>query len=128
MTRLPERDEDAEEAFVARFRRPDAETEELVAAVTAALDARRPQLAARLVCLLPEAVPIEPGSALERACRAARLVLQRPVSPADASWSELDDAWVEARKSRLLQITRRIRDQLAGHPTGPGAPRRGRRR
>ena len=65
---LPERTTDAEDAFVRRWGASD-DTDGLIAVTEAAMAARRPMLAARLVGLLEDHVEIEPGSALDRARR-----------------------------------------------------------
>jgi hypothetical protein len=99
---------------VARFSEPDADADLLVEVISAAVDARRPMLAARLVGLLSDHVEIEPGSPVERAQRAARLLLKRSPTAADNSWSELEEAWAIARRLRMGRIRRRMRQSLHG--------------
>ncbi len=108
---LPERQPDAEDAFVDAWARSD-DTDTLVATITAAMDDRRPQLAARLVGLLHEHVEIEQGSALDRARRAAKLLLHQrdlQVECWRSNAEELDEAWRAARRSRMMRVTRRMR-------------------
>lgn len=109
---LPLPDPSAEDAFVNELSEAD-DTDALVEAITAAMEARRPRLAARLVNLLDEQVEFEPGSPIERARQAARLVLMQP-TPDDHSWSELDEAWRHLRRSRMRRIRRRQRRSLTG--------------
>jgi hypothetical protein len=54
----------------------------LIDMINQAMGARRPQLAARLVGLLDEAVEIEPNSSLARAHKAARF-FSRPTHRSD---------------------------------------------
>ena len=110
---LPERTAVAEDAFVAELSEND-DLDVLEDAVTAALDARRPQLAARLVGLLDGRIDIEEGSPLDRASKAAKLLLFNKPSPADNSWSALDDAWREVRKKMVRRARKRMRDVANG--------------
>jgi hypothetical protein len=119
---LPDRSPAAEDAFVAA--REGGDVEDLVGAVTLAIEACRPRLAARLVGLLDGRVEIPPGSALERARRAASLVLLAEVLPVVA-WEELQEAWAEARRIRLDRAGRRWRAALEGEV--PERPPRSRR-
>ena len=114
---LPERTTDAEDAFVRRWGASD-DTDGLIAVTEAAMAARRPMLAARLVGLLEDHVEIEPGSPLDRARRAARMMLQRKPTPEDNSWSEFEDAWKAARKAKMRRVRQRMRRALAGKPAG----------
>lgn len=109
---LPPPGQAAEDAFVAELSEAD-DTDRLVEAITAAMEARRPRLAARLVNLLDEQVEFEPGSPVERARQAARLVLMQE-TPDDRSWSELDEAWRSLRRRRMRRIGRRQRQALTG--------------
>ena len=118
---LPDRNDPAEEAFV-RYWSDQADTDGLLLQIEAAMDARRPMLAARLVNLLDEWVDITPGSALDRARQAARFVIANRPSPEDRSWSALEEAWRDARKKRLKQIRERHRHRM----TGEAPKRRGR--
>lgn len=108
---LPARDAAAEDAFVAQAR-DLADPEPLVDVIEAAMAARRPRLAARLVGLIEDLVEIEPGSALERAQAAARLLLLEP--DPQASWDELESAWRDVRRRRSWRIRRRLRQTLEG--------------
>lgn len=113
MADLPERTEEAEDALVQEWRASD-DSEGLIALISTAIDARRPRLAARLVGLLGDHVEIEPGSALARAQQAARLFLLDKNTPEDNSWSDLEDAWTEARRGRLFRMKLRQRRRMEG--------------
>lgn len=91
-----------------------SDTEQLVELVSMAVEQRRPQLAGRLFQLLDEQIDPEPGSALDRAARAARMFLFRKTTPEDHSWSALDDAWTSARRARVRRMKQRQRDRLHG--------------
>lgn len=110
---LPDRDEGSEDAFVAGWSDSD-DTDALVELVTLAIEARRPRLAGRLFQLVDDRIDPEPGSALDRAARAARLFMFERTRPEDHSWSALEEAWVDARRGRVRRIKQRWRDQLAG--------------
>lgn len=119
---LPERNDAAEDAFVSMCM--DLEDVDLLSQlISDAMDARRPRLAARMVQLLPDRVEIEPGSALERAQRAARLLVVdvRNVELFNA----LDEAWRQVRKKRMRRMMRRQR--LVGTNKQYTIPRVGRR-
>ena len=115
---LPGRTSDAEDDFVREMSDSD-DTDGLIAAIEAAMSARRPMLAARLVNLMADHVEIEPGSALERAQRAARLILTHKNTPEENSWSALEDAWADARRAKMRRVRMRMRRSLSGK-----APRR----
>lgn len=110
---LPQRDEASEDAFVARWMDAD-DTDALVELVTVAIEERRPRLAGRLFQLVDDRIDPEPGSPLDRAARAARMFLVHRSTPEDHSWSELEEAWVVARRGRVRRIKQRWRDQIAG--------------
>ncbi|MCB9779369.1 MAG: hypothetical protein H6742_12455 [Alphaproteobacteria bacterium] len=116
---LPPPERAAEDEFVqAQARRDDVDA--LVALITAAVDGKRPQLAARLVGLLDGRVEIEAGSALARAQSAARMLLiaREPVTvPEHPAFQDLDEAWRIARRGRMQRITQRMRDR--SHADGP---------
>lgn len=112
MDALPGRGRDDEDAFITSC--ADADADRLVELVGLAIEARRTMLAARLFQLLDDQIDPEPGSALDRAARAARLWLMPSVRPEDVSWSELDEAWADARRARVRRIKQRWRDQIAG--------------
>ena len=123
---LPECSASAEDAWVRGWMDQD-ELEGLVEAISRAMAARRPQLAARLVVLLDERVEIAPGSDLDRARRAAALFLMQGPVP-DAAEEELALAWQLARRSRMMRIMRRMRGQSPLGPLGlfsGGGGRRG---
>ncbi len=110
---LPERLSDAEDDYVRQMSDTD-DTDGLVAAIEAAMEARRPMLAARLVGLLADHVEIEPGSALDRAQKAARLVLSFKNTPEENSWSAFEDAWADARRAKMRRVRQRMRRSLTG--------------
>lgn len=109
-TALPARDTAEEDAFV--WSLLDGSPDEIVHLVGEAIDAGRPQLAARLVGLLPDELE-DPD--LNRARAAARFVVQG----ADADWSELDTAWRRARERRLIWRTRLPTDPWSRNPLDP---------
>lgn len=112
-TELPPRNDDAENAFVNAWLE-SGDTDALVELVGRAIEERRPLLAGRLFQLVDEQIDPEPGSALDRAAKAARMLLFRKTTPEDHSWSELEDAWTMARKGRVRRIKQRWRDRMAG--------------
>jgi len=103
---LPERSRDSEERFLATWRDSD-DTDGLIEAISAAVEARRPQLAARLVGLLGEQVEVEAGSPVDQARKAARMLMLPTASAAD--FIALQSAWIIARKLRMRRIKRRMR-------------------
>lgn len=129
LTRLPSLSRDDEEAWVAAWASSD-DTDGLVEAITLALDERRPLLAARLFQYLEDHVEIEPGSPLERARTASRLILVNTETVLPTSvWVEMEDAWKSCRKSRMRRILARQRAARRGeHVTIPRVGRRPRRR
>jgi hypothetical protein len=122
---LPDRGRAAEAAFLEAMAEAD-DVEAIADAVTEAIEGRRPTLAARLVGLLDGRVEIEPGSALERASTAARMLLVE--ARADHNADVLDEAWREARKRRMTRILRRMRQSSSLNPDRVGRFGRGRRR
>lgn len=112
-SQLPARTPEAEDAFVQAWLDED-DTEALVELVGLAIEERRPRLAGRLFQLLDDRIDPEPGSALDRAARAARMLLLRKTTPEENSWSALDDAWIDARRARVRRIKQRWRDRLNG--------------
>ena len=122
--RLPARTAQAEEAFIRDLRgATDLDPEDLAELVSLAMADKRVKLGARLVQLLPDFVEIEPGSALERAERAARLLVL------DSSDIELyncfDEAWREVRRRRMKRML--ARQRLSGRNEQYTVPRVGRR-
>lgn len=113
ITDLPPRENRAEDLFVEGWSGSD-DTDALVELVGRAIEARRPRLAARLFQLVDDRIDPEPGSLLDRAAKAARLMLFNRTTPEDHSWSELEDAWIGARRARVRRIKQRWRQQLAG--------------
>ena len=115
---LPALDPADEDAFVTTLAERD-DLDAMVAAITAAMRARRPRLAARLVGLLDDRVQIEPGSPLERARRAASMLLLAR-EPADQAplFDDLDQAWSFARQARMNRITARMRARATAATEG----------
>jgi len=109
---LPERDEESEDAFV-RWASELDDVDPLVEAIEAAMAERRPRLAARLVGFVEDFVDIEPGSALDRARTAARLLLVTPVDPQEV-FDELESAWRDAHNRRIWRMKRRMRQRASG--------------
>jgi len=105
---LPERNQPAEDQFVLDWSN-SSDVPGLSEVIELAMAGRRPMLAARLVNVLSDQVEIEPGSALDRAKRAARFVVKNKPSPEDNSWSELEDAWGQARGARMNRMRQRQR-------------------
>jgi len=120
---LPSRDRLEEDRFVAAWRlAADDEGELLVDMVTAAVDARRPMLAARLVGLLDD----EDGTdepAVRRARAAARLLLRTPERIDPEVLEDFMAAWRRSRKVYMDRVRRRHRAKA-----GQKRPRRPRRR
>ncbi len=110
---LPARTRDAEDAFVAEWLEVD-DPDAIAEMVEIAMDARRVQLAARLVGLLGDKAYIEPGSDLERAQKAAALFVMHKPTPEDRSWSEFEDAWSVVRSRRMKRIKARMRASITG--------------
>ncbi len=113
---LPARTRDAEDAFVAAWISVD-DPDAIAEMVEIAMDARRVQLAARLVGLLGDKAFVEPGSDLERAQKAAALFVMNAATPEEQSWSEFEDAWAAVRRRRMKRIKARMRASIAGRPT-----------
>lgn len=111
---LPDRTADAEDHFLDQVR--EAPTDELVAWVRLAIEARRPQLAGRLFQLVDDVIDPEPGSPLDKAARVARMWLFEKETPSDRSWSELDDAWEQVHKARYRRTKQKQRDRHEGTP------------
>lgn len=119
---LPPRVDRDEDQFVAAWMATD-DLDELEEVIGSAMDARRPRLAARLVQILPDKVEVEPGSALDKAQRAARLLL---VDSRDVElFNALDEAWRQVRRQRMKRMGRRQR--LVGTNQQYTIPRVGRR-
>jgi len=113
VTGLPDRTARDEDAYVAAFRDSE-DVPRIINAVTRAIDARRPRLAARLVGLLDGLVDAPPGSALARAQSAARLFVHHKPTPAENSWSALQDAWRDVQRRSVDRAKRRQRRALSG--------------
>ena len=103
---LPERTPEAEDRYLKRWQDSD-DTDGLIASITASVEAKRPQLAARLVGLLDEHVEVDPRSPVARARRAAKLLMLPQATP--QHFAELQAAWLVARRLRMRRITRRMR-------------------
>ena len=110
---LPGPDKASEDAWVEQWMAVE-DLDGLISAITDAMDARRPQLAARLVGLLDESMDIEPGSALERARNAAKFFLIQPQKV--AYFQAFEEAWVEARRIKIRKVKERMRDRIMGRP------------
>ena len=108
---LPERTPQAEDSYLADWR-DSQDTDGLINAVTEAIEGRRPQLAARLVNLLDDHIEVEPGSAIDRARRASRLLMLKGAAP--ETFEELEAAWILARRMRVRRITQRMRPKKKG--------------
>jgi len=120
---LPSRDRLEEDRFVAAWRlASEGEGELLVDMVTAAVDARRPMLAARLVGLIDE----DDGQAepaVQRARAAARLLLRTPERIDPVALEDFMAAWRRSRKVYMDRVRRRHRAK-----SGQKRPRQPRRR
>lgn len=121
MAVLPPRSAEEEDAFVASFRDGPAHssaevdsTDALIDAVTAAMNDRRPMLAARLVQLLDEQVEIPEGTALHRAARAARMLIFEGADAKPKNWSALEEAWAAARNDHYRRVKKRMRRAVEG--------------
>lgn len=93
----------------------------IVGAVTDALAARRPQLAARAVGLLPEDAD---GPGVDRARRAARLLLLSPVDRRGPVLAELEAAVMEMKEAWMLRARRRQRKRIVDPHDRTPKPRR----
>ena len=125
MPELPSPDPLAEDAYITSWEQSD-DGEGLVEAITHAIEARRPQLAAQLVGLLSDDIEHEPGDAVDRARRAAHLVLFKRRDASQDAFDELEDAWRRLRRRRMWRFRRRQRQSTGGRE--PRRPRGGRRR
>lgn len=103
----------SENAFIAEWMASE-DIEGLVEVISAAIEAKRPQLAARLVGLLDGSIEIDPGTPLERAKNAARFYLIQPTLETNAHTFE--EAWIEVRRGRIQKIKTRMRNRLMGRP------------
>ena len=120
---LPSRDRLQEDRFVAAWRlAADEEGALLVNMVTAAVEARRPMLAARLVGLLDDGDEAG-GPAVQRARSAARLLLRTPDRVDPVVLEEFMASWRRSRKVYMDRIRRRHRARA-----GQKRPRQPRRR
>ena len=122
---LPGRSQHDEDAFLDAVRAED--TAMLVELCREAIEARRPRLAARLFQLVDDQIDPEPGSALDKAARTARMWLHQKKAPDENSWSALDEAWAQVRRARVRRIKQRWRDRLAGRDVRIGRLDRKRR-
>lgn len=110
---LPGPDKASEDAWVAEWM-SNEDLDGLISAITHAMDARRPQLAARLVGLLDETVAIDPDSPLDRARNAAKFFLVQPTKV--EYFHAFEEAWIEARRAKIRKVKKRMRDRLMGRP------------
>ncbi|MFT7520019.1 MAG: hypothetical protein ACI9MC_002163 [Kiritimatiellia bacterium] len=119
---LPDRNDSAEDGFVAAWSASE-DTDGLIEVVGHAIQARRPLLAARLVQLLPTRIEIEPGSDLERATRAASMLV---VDTQNIElFNAMDDAWRSVRRRRMRRMMQR--QKLRGRGEQWSIPRVGRK-
>ena len=116
---LPDRSKEAEDAYLIGWQSSE-DTDGLLEAITAAVEARRPQLAARLVGLLDQHIEVPTGSPVARARQAAAL-LMLPQARVDEVFLDLEAAWILSRRLHMQRIKRRMR----GDPRRtPGSRRR----
>ena len=97
------------------------EQEEYLALVAECVQAGRPTLGAKLLLLLPEEITVPPGSPLERAQRAAKLVVHHfgngPKPPKFAPLlDDFVDAWTAFRRRRVRRIINRMKSQNKRDP------------
>jgi hypothetical protein len=105
----------------------DEDIDELVDVVTEALAERRPRLAARLVQLLPDNVEVDDPTVLERARRAAAMLVYQARDV--ELFNALDEAWIELRRRRMRRMMARQRHTGTGEQvTIPRVGRRPRKR
>ena len=119
---LPPRVDVDEDRFIAGWS-ASGDVDGLMEVIGAAMEARRPRLAARLVQLLPDHMVIEPGSAIERAQRAARLLVVDTSSI--ELFNALDEAWRDVRRRRMRRMVQR--QKLRGRGEQWTVPRVGRK-
>ncbi len=108
---LPGRTREAEDVFLGLWQERE-DPEALSALIDAAMVARRPMLAARLVGLLepdPEEEPV-----ITRARMAARMLLARPELVEGAEVEAFFSEWQEARERYMGRARRRQRALLSG--------------
>ena len=100
---LPPRDSEAEQRFLHQFQQaPQAEIQQ---AITFAIDARRPQLAAQLFLLLEDLTPLNPE--LNKAQKALGFAVVGP-----QHWSILEQTWERFNSSKRIQrMKTRYRDK-----------------
>ena len=110
---LPGPDKASEDAWIEQWMFSE-DVDGLIAAITDAMDARRPQLAARLVGLLDDSVDIVPDSPLGRAQHAAKFFLVQPQKV--EYFQAFEDAWIEARRTKIRKVKKRMRDRSMGRP------------
>jgi len=109
---LPPPRPEEEDAFISALSEAD-DVEGLVEHISAAMAARRPQLAARLVGLLDGRVEVQPGTPLARAQVAARLLLVATAAATSPLFDDLDSAWRQARSAQIRRITARMCNRSA---------------
>ncbi len=120
---LPSRDHQDEERFLAAWRAAGAESQELlVDVITAAMDTRRPLLAARLVGLLDDEAESD-APAVARARAAAGLLLKSAESIDPVLLEDFMDAWRRSRADYMARARKRQRARA-----GQERPRQPRRR
>ena len=118
---LPSRTRADEDAWMAAW--ADGDSEKLIEAIGAALDARRPQLAARLLALVP-ATAEDDGGTLDRARKAAELFLVADPAADDAPELRISFAALRARRARRPSARLRRTLRLDDSDDDPPFPRR----
>lgn len=114
--KLPGRTPAQEDAWVEELMQGDLQrTEE---AVRMALSSGRPQLAGRIVGLLPDS-EVRDDEELHRAKRAASLMMVERGAPLDALTEELKELFERRRRKRMRRARRRSRERVSpDKPTG----------
>jgi hypothetical protein len=106
---------DDEERVVSRFRDGAHDESALLDALFEAMDGGRLRLAVRLVGLLEQD---HEDVMVQRARRAATMMVHNGLDAADVSWSECDEALRALRVRRMERAKRRIRDRVTGDRPG----------
>lgn len=117
---LPTRSRDDEDRFVGTFM--DATDTMRIMAIEAAMEAKRPSLAARILTLLDDDDLENPSTHLLQAKRAAKLFL-RTQSPEDDVADALYHEWSNVRRARMRKIKQNSRNRNL-----PKTLRRGRKK
>lgn len=110
---LPPRDHAAEDRFVADYQ--DENDQQRIIAIEAAIEAKRPSLAARILTLLDNPITQSDSDALQVAKRAANLFLHTK-SHDDVLAEQLYHAWANIRRGRVRGIKARSRNRNSAKP------------